>query len=252
MNNPLFHGAHLKIERANKHIRDLGELTNRLNQIRSHTIRVETNPDTGYDSLQFLPAKPIPGEFMCIVGDALHNLQTALDFVANDIELNTTGKRTKHTKFPVADTRDELVAAIKGGFIHKAPKGIVDFIVDVIQPYETGDGKPIWALHALDIEDKHRLLIPHLQFQWVRHIRYKDETGREFEFPEWAATGEYQPKYSTGKKKVQVTDNGHASIGVVFAHGLPLSGKHIVPTLRNLAVFIYRTVFSIEKKFFGS
>jgi hypothetical protein len=24
----------------------------------------------------------VPGEFMCIVGDALHNLRTALDFVA--------------------------------------------------------------------------------------------------------------------------------------------------------------------------
>jgi hypothetical protein len=251
MNNELFRGARLKIERANKHIRDLGQLTNGLNQIRSHAIRVETNPDTGYDSLQFLPAKPIPGEFMCIVGDALHNLRTALDFVANDIEFANTGKRSNNTKFPVRDTRDELVTAMNGGFIHKAPKEIVDFIVDVIQPYETGDGKSIWALHALDIEDKHRLLIPHLQFQWVRHIRYKDETGTEFEFPEWAATGEHIPKFSTGRKKVEVTDQGHATIGIVFAHGLPLSGKHIVPTLRNLAVFLYRTIDSIERRFFG-
>jgi hypothetical protein len=186
---------------------------------------------------------------MCIVGDALHNLHTALDFVANDIEFSTTGQRTKHTKFPIYDTRDELVAAVNGGFKHKAPERIIDFIVNVIQPYKGGDGEPIWALHALDIEDKHRLLIPHVHFKWVRKIRYKDKTGKVFEFPEWAATGEHTPKFPTGKRDVEVTDNGKATVGIVFAHGLPFGGRHVFPTLNNLAVFVSRTLFALEREF---
>jgi hypothetical protein len=214
-----------------------------------HAVLVETDPDTGYDSLKFEPSEPVPEQFMCIAGDALHNLRTALDFVANDIEFSHTGKRTKHTKFPVSDTRDKLVAAINGRFKHKAPERIIDFIVDVIQPYETGDGKAIWALHALDIEDKHRLLVPHVEFQWLRQIRYIDENGEEFELPEWATTKNHPSKFPTGKRKVEITDKGKATVSVVFAHGLPLGGKHVFPTLNNLAVFVDRTIFSIERVF---
>jgi len=244
----IFHGARLKIERAKKHVRDLNAILVRINT-NPHAVLVETDPDTGYDSLKFEPSEPVPEQFMCIAGDALHNLRTALDFVANDIEFSHTGKRTKHTKFPVGNTRDELVVAINGGFKHKAPERIINFIVDVIQPYERGDGDPIWALHTLDIEDKHRLLIPHMHFKWLRHLRYKDESGEVFEFPEWAATGEHTPKFATGRRKVEVTDNGKATVGVVFAHGLPFGGRHIFPTLSNLATFVSRTLFALEREF---
>lgn len=249
----LFPGAHLKIERAKKHIQDLSSLwVSEFGLTDFHATSVETDLDTGYDSLKVEINKAVPEEFMCIAGDALHNLRTALDFVANDIEFAHTGKRSHNTCFPVRDTRDELVTAINGGFVCKAPTRIVDFIVDVIQPYEGGDSQTIWALHRLDVEDKHRLLIPSVQFQWIRHIRYQDESGDVFEFPEWHATGEDPPKFPTGKRKVEVTDKGYATVGIVFAHGLPLGGKHILPTLRNLAAFVDRTVSSIERVFLAS
>ncbi len=245
----LFHGARLKIERAKKHIRDLGSISVREIEPHSHTILVETDLETGKDSLKPELNNAVPGEVMCVVGDAMHNLRTALDFIANDIEFATTGERSSHTKFPVCNTRDELVAAINGGFAHKAPQRIRDFIVDVVQPYEEGDGQLIWALHRLDIEDKHRLLISYQQFQWIRGIHYKDEGGDVFEVPEWYATAESTPRFPTGKRKVEVTDKGHASVSIVFAHGLPLGGKHIFPTLNNLAAFVDRTIFGIEREF---
>ena len=200
---PIFHGARLKIERAKQHVRDLNAILAGINT-NPHSVLVEANPDTGCDFLKFEPSEAVPEQFMCIAGGALHNLRTALDFVANDIEFSHTGKRTKHTKFPVSDTRDELVAAVNGGFKHKAPERIIHFIVDVVQPYEAGDGKAIWALHALDIEDKHKLLVPHVEFQWLRRIRYKDESGEEFELPEWATTSNHPSKFPTGKRKVQI------------------------------------------------
>ena len=245
----LFHGARLKIERAKKHIRDLGSIVVREVEPHSHNILVETDLKSGYDSLKPELNSAVPGEVMCVVGDALHNLRTALDYIANDIEFATTGERSSYTKFPVRDTRDELVAAVKGGLVYKAPKRIIDFIVDVVQPYEGGDGQLIWALHQLDIEDKHRLLISYLQFQWIRGIHYKDEGGDVFEVPEWHATGERMPRFPTGKRKVEVTDKGHASASIVFAHGLPLGGKHIFPTLNNLAGFVDRTVIGIKREF---
>lgn len=249
----LFHGARLKIERAKKHIRDLNALlVSEAVQGHFHAIQVESDLDTGCDSLKFELSQAVPEEFMCIVGDALHNLRTALDFVANDIEFAGTGQRTKYTKFPVYDTRDKLIAAINGGFKHKAPERVVNFILDVVQPYEGGDGDSIWALDALDIEDKHRLLIPHLQWQWIRNIRYKDESGEVFVVPEWAATGEHTPDFPTGKRNVEITDKGNATVSVVFAHGLPLGGHHIFPTLSKLALVLSRMADNIERVFLES
>ena len=124
--------------------------------------------------------------------------------------------------------------------------------MDDVQPYEGGDGESIWALDALDIEDKHRLLIPHLQWQWIRNIRYKDESGEVFVVPEWAATGEHMPDFLTGKRKVEVTGKGYATVSAVFAHGSPLGGRHIFPTLNNLPSVVSRTVDNIERVFLES
>jgi hypothetical protein len=250
---PDFQGARLKIERAQKHIRDLNAaLVSKAVQRNFHTIEIETDADTRHDSLNFKFIETAPRDLMCIVGDAMHNLRTALDFVANDIEFATRGQRTTHTKFPVADTREKLIEAINGGFKHKAPERVVNFIVDVVQPYETGDGHPIWALHALDIEDKHRLLISNLQWKWIRNVRYKDETGEVFVIPEWAGTSDHIPRFPTGRRKVQIADNGNATLSIVFAQGLPLGGDHILPRLRQLALVVSRTIDNIERVFFAS
>jgi len=250
--NELFHGARLKIERAKKHIRDVNALlVNEVNKGHPH-VRVEVDPDTGCDLLKLELSQALPEEFMCIVGDALHNLRTALDFVINDIEFATTGKRTKYTKFPVYNTRDSLISATNGGFKDKAPGRVVSFIVDVIQPYERGDGDLIWVLGALDIEDKHRLLIPHLQWRWIRNIRYKDHNGEVFVVPEWAATGEHMPDFPTGKRNVEITDQGKATASVVFARELPRGGRHIFPTLSKLALDVSRAVDDIERVFLAT
>jgi hypothetical protein len=244
----LFHGARLKIERAKKHIRDLDGILASIKE-HDHSVIVEIDPDTGYDSLKFVPGKTIPEEFMCVVGDALHNLRTALDYVANEIEFVNNRERTEYTKFPVRDTRDELVATINGGFIHKAPKRVIDFIVDVVQPYKTGHGFLIWALHDLDIEDKHRLLIANSNFQWVRRISYKDQSGSVFSIPELAGAGSGVSIFPTTKRNIEITDQGIATLGIVFAQSTPLSGHHIFPTLLNLTGAVSSTVNNIEAVF---
>ncbi|MGB0123051.1 MAG: hypothetical protein WBP63_06420, partial [Silvibacterium sp.] len=178
-------------------------------------------------------------------------LRTALDYAASDIEFATTGQRTKFTKFPIDDTREKVQNAINGGFKHKAPKRVCDFILDVIQPYERGDGKPIWELHALDILDKHKLLIAQIHLQHIRNIRIKDETGKSFFFRELATTSNsLRPVcIPTGQRNVQVTDKGKASSGIFFGHGMPFERRLILPTLRDLSIFISRTLFALDREF---
>ena len=248
-----FHGAKLKIERANQHINDLYQQSRKFSNTRPYSISVENNTETGDSFLKISTDQAAPESLLLIVGDVIHNLMCALDFTMNDIEFATQGVRTKHTKFPIYDTRNDLVVACNGGLKKKAPKAIIDFIVDAVQPYKGGRGEPLWSLHALDIEDKHRLLIAKKDVTHIRTIHCKDGRGEDFTVTEWALV---HPKISVypcfGHNNVQVTDKGEASIGIVFGDGMPIYGKAVLPTLRDLSHFVSGTINSIEKVFLAA
>jgi hypothetical protein len=142
-----------------------------------------------------------------------------------------------------------MVAACNGGLKKKAPKEVLNFIVDSIQPYQRGIGEPLWALHALDIEDKHRLLIAKKDITHIRTIHCKDGSGEHFTVVEWALIHPAVSIYPTGRKNVQVTDKGNASFGIVFGNGMPFYGKAILPTLGGLSHYVSRTIDSIERVF---
>ena len=248
-----FSDARLKVKRAGEHIKQFSIDIRQFAEVNGHSVRVHRKTNTGYDALEFVPCGTVPPEFMCIVGDAIHNLRSALDVAMSEIESLTTGKRTGDMIFPAYKTWDQLKKAIaKRGLEDKAPKRIIDYIVDSIQPYETGNGDPIYLLHRLDIEDKHRLIIPKLQFEWVRNIRYIDETGEEFTVPEWVITNARRVFYPTEKRDVQVTHKGYSSVSVLFGKGMPFESKHVFPTLTQLAAAVGRTLFVLEQEFLKS
>jgi hypothetical protein len=129
---PDFKGPRLKIERAKQHINNLQRRLITFTQTDYYSLRVEQDPYTGQSLMKFEITKPVPEDCALIVGDAIHNLKSALDFACSDIVFEKTGKHSKHTKFPVYPTRNELEAAMGGGTIGKASKAIADFIVNVI------------------------------------------------------------------------------------------------------------------------
>ncbi len=174
-----FHGAKLKVQRAGEHIQQLHLRLTEFVRDNGHIVRVKRETNTGCDALEFIPCKTLPPDFMCIVGDVVHNLRCALDFALSDIEFALTGQRTKDVEFPTYKARDYLERAITKRLEGKAPKRVINYIVDSIQPYEGGYGEPIYQLHRLDIEDKHRLIIPHLQLEYIRNIRYVERVDPE-------------------------------------------------------------------------
>jgi hypothetical protein len=248
-----FHGARLKIERANQHINDLYLQSREFSNTDPYSILVEDNPETGDSVLKISMDQVTPDRMLLTVGDTIHNLRSALDFAMSDIEFNTTGTRDPHTHFPIRPTRNELIAAVNGGLKKKAPKAVIDFIVDTIQPYKRGIGEPLWSLNALDIEDKHRLLIAKKDITHIRTIYCKDGRGEHFTVIEWAMIHPNVSVYPCiGNKNVQITNKGKASFGIVFGDGMPFYGKAILPTLRDLSHFVSGTINSIERVFLAS
>jgi hypothetical protein len=246
----MFSGPRLKIERAKQHIADLNANIEILRAGGVHVLRIHRDPITGNEQIEAEITQVVSPSLGLIIGDAVHNLKTALDFTVNEVVFRRLGEYDDFTMFPFRKTCDELVAAINGAKIKRASVAVADFIVNKVNPYRGGN-ESLWALHQLDILDKHRLLIPVLNVSFLTGIRIKHSEG-SFGLGQWAITGRRSAlKRLTGLKNCEIADYGEPEVLVFFGEGFPFQGEAIVPTLHQLAEFVSGTVEGIEDVFFA-
>jgi len=157
-----FHSAHLKIERAEKHIGDLlmeiGAFLHRdpYKAIREH----KGQPGAGWLEWRVAVSEQPPVEIGLFAGDAIHCLRSALDHIVWElVERNRTTLTKQEARklgFPIYDSpqrfESEYPRKVKG-----ASQAAVDLIC-AAKPYKGGN-EPLWWLHELDVIDKHRVLL---------------------------------------------------------------------------------------------
>jgi hypothetical protein len=225
--------AGLKLKRANEHIAELDRRLRELNVDQdSYEIHIEHDANAGCHLLKVESTRTVPSEFLVVVGDIVHNLRASLDYVMGEFE------------FPIRKTRQELVGAMNGGLKDKGcPDVLMALILDHIQPYEGGSGDALYALHRLDIEDKHRLLIAKTQLTFISRMRLKNENNEEIAIDTWLIVENRVASHPIrGNRTLQVTDKGKATASIVFGDGMPLKGQIILPSLRHLSIVVNRTV----------
>lgn len=241
------HQARLKLQRANEHINDLSAQIVAFNRRKPHVIRIEPNPREG-DVIWVDTAKTVPEEFLLIVGDALHNLRSSLDYLMSGL----SGITDEYSKFPIYDTRKRLEAAVNGGLKRKASQDVIRLIVDTIQPYGRGDGDLLWQLHQLNIVDKHQLLIAKTQIILVEGIRAIDDENVEFIIPNWLVVYPYIQGYvCKGHKNIRIANNGKSSCTIVFGGGMPMTGQTISVALCQMSIAVKSTIQIIETAYAG-
>jgi hypothetical protein len=98
----------------------------------------------------------IPVEIPLLIGDALQNLRTSLDYLAWEWVLATAGTPTKRTSFPITESAQKYLSDSPGKVA-----GMRQEVIDKIATYKPykGGNEALWRLHALNNGDKHRLLI---------------------------------------------------------------------------------------------
>ena len=133
MSNTFFCCSKLKVERANKHIGELQAVLNSFLKTNFYRLGIDKSPNDGTNVLRFELIGTLPSDVPLIIGDATHNLHTALDLMTWEIE-SRVGKPDRSTKFPFYQTRRELVGAIENGDLKTAPE-ISRIIIDDIKPY---------------------------------------------------------------------------------------------------------------------
>lgn len=149
--------ALLKIGRAKHHINDLNRRISAY--LSSRPLRLVTlgEPESDRETHFIKEEVPLPLDFALIIGDAVHNLRSALDVLMFSM-IGGKAKRPERVMFPFAKRADTLVSAMQNSEAQLAGEKVVAEI-ERLKPYPDGN-KWLAALHALDIADKHKLIIP--------------------------------------------------------------------------------------------
>jgi hypothetical protein len=96
----------------------------------------------------------LPG---AIVGDAVHNLRTSLDLMASEMA-RINSQSDSDVYFPFASNADQFEMVIKSRKFDRAGEDAVALLKS-FAPYRGGNER-LRALHDLDIQDKHKALVP--------------------------------------------------------------------------------------------
>lgn len=150
-------GPLAKLDRAQKHIVDLNGQMAEFLQATPFELRVRQTQDPPWRVIYVEAKHTIPEYFPLILGDAVHNLRTALDHLC----FGMVGDKTKspgQVGFPFPKSgSDGLVSAIATRQMHLAPKEVIREI-HALQPY-AGGNRYLTAVKVLDERDKHHFIL---------------------------------------------------------------------------------------------
>jgi hypothetical protein len=229
--NP-YANALLKIERADKHISDIEQ---RLSSSQdSYHLSLHFNASTGKQFVLYsLAEKYIRASLALTIGDAIHNLKCALDIAWSDtIQSLSPAGYNPRIKFPVYETRERLESVLQKTTKILPDSSLYKFMVKSVKSYQGGDSD-IWAIHQLDIDDKHHLLIPVLNVLSIEGVELEQENG-QVDCLTLALTGPI-PGWIEVPLGSKLKNYGHATFEVKFRDGIPAEGLEVVPTLRRFS-----------------
>lgn len=255
MNNPLsirFDQAWLKIERADHHIHQLADQIRAFSQSDFYTIGAERNPDSGVYELKLRITNTFSTASALIIGDAVHNLSSSLDYIATAV----VGSADNRISFPMDEDRRGLERSKSFQAISRTRSDVASAILDRIQPYKTGNYL-IWALRKLDNVDKHKLLIPNVQISAIRGVHGESQGENpanklKLINNDFLVEGGLVVNWIGHPDPIKIFKKGKASINVVFDNGSYFSGTSVLQTLVSLRDATMNVVKYIEPIFFKS
>lgn len=212
-----FSGPRLKVKRAKHHIEELESRLSEWFNSDSFRLSIDNNPDTGNQCFKLAVGESMPEEIPVIIGDAIHNLRSALDFIAIEI-VSKAGLSLDHVYFPVYEDRANLIDALSKSKIKRVCPQASDLILDRIQPYKAANPF-IWSLNKLSNTDKHRLLMPTINTADFSNVPIEYE-NREGTFPS-SVFVEFREDISVdivgdGIAKMKIKNHSNPSISIFF------------------------------------
>ena len=242
MTSDLFHGAILKMERAQQHIKEVEAIILAYSKSKSFRLCAEEDATDGMTLLYLRVHKCLPGDDLAlIIGDAIHNLWSALDHLVFAI-LEPQGVDPKQIYFPVSNTLAEFNENRRMKKIECACPKLGDLIREQVKPYEEGNNL-LWTLNQLDIIDKHRLIIPTVVFSGLEEFSViSNDVGVYFINNGVSMEGEGCLNIARVRGKLKITNKGRPIVDVRFGKDTPCEGKSVAAELKEIAKKVSETI----------
>jgi hypothetical protein len=243
-----FDGPKLKIRRARHHIEDARSQIGAFLARQPYRVQIETDPDPAYQRLTLQSLEPLPDEIPLVVGDAIHNLRSALDHLAGDL-VRLNNKSDKKVSWPTSRDKASLQKRIKETKMNRASDDVLKMIRG-LAPYPGGNDGLI-ALHDMDIVDKHQIIVPISQVpRNAFHTFISEGTTITFVFStdystELLTAGDTLhkflkiPQLKEGSERV-------ASFDIAFADFTLFAGEPVSPWLGQVANYVEQVVETLE------
>jgi hypothetical protein len=235
--NKLFLNSKLKLDRAKKHIIELNN--DIINYVKSKPYRVviESDPKSPNHLWTLRVRHEVPCHFSAIIGDAIHNMRSALDLLASDLVRANNGN-VKNVYFPFANDANSLEDAIEIRKIARAGEDVVN-IIRSLKPYKGGNDR-LRAIHDLDITDKHKALIPSLHHVGIKNFAMSNHTGGSLiinlrcgPIKDGMVLMSLPPA-----NNVKIGQYFQPSFHITFGEGQPLEGTPLLETLEDFAKIV--------------
>jgi hypothetical protein len=167
MSHPLDE-ARAKVRRARVHLQKLADDSTTFLRDHPYEIVAEKNRNTGFVDIVAHargPEEPVPDDLGIVAGDALHNLRSALNYLAWRLSKGS-GANDRATQFPiffdeVARIYPEPVATR----YHNAESRLLSRVdpadralIERMQPYHGGRGELLQVIGFFNDMDKHRVI----------------------------------------------------------------------------------------------
>lgn len=151
-----FVGPKLKVERAKKHIAELEAAIEAFHSTYPYRVTQNEDPQTGEFVVRVQVEKVVPDALSAVIGDAVHNLRCALDYVVCDLVRAHSDHDGQFRNFPV----EKRPKRLKAGSIGKIA-GVSAMAERTIIRLTNCNAwhSRMWALHWLDIFDKHNCIV---------------------------------------------------------------------------------------------
>jgi hypothetical protein len=148
-------GAYRRHARAGEHLANLEGLVQRITALCENGVLAQQDPDTQIWGPSQTVLDPLTAEAGVLVGEIVHNLRAALDYLVYVLAESDSGAPQADTQFLIADTPQGFTGRGPGCF-----KGLSDEHVAVIrqfQPFKGGE----WTRTLRDFDNaaKHREIV---------------------------------------------------------------------------------------------
>jgi hypothetical protein len=229
-----FSDAETKLNRARDHIANADAAIKAFLATKFYEMHLK--PDQGTNRIEVIvdalrePDKGVDA----IIGDAIGNLRSVLDYVAIALARPITGK-ADGTGFPFADDAGGFTGEVRSGrCLGPCDVVIQDHFINEVQAYKGGKGHSFWVLNKLRNVDKHRLLLATAKIRSVS-VSFRSSMGVFNDISTVVFEGEHGSFISAPMNDIQFTREPRAAFEVTLAESPYVDGAPISAFLQSLA-----------------